>query len=196
MINLIPPEYQKEIKEEENRRVISILGIVSLFVLISLALILFSIEIYISGQVQSQKIIFEQAEESLKTSEITAFEKKIQRTNQDLSNLSTFYQEQKNITQMLEEISRTFPSGVYLTRLSLQKVPFPEKEKGKKKGIEEEEYDGYKITIRGFCPTREVLLEFRKNLVKKENFKEVDFPLSNWVKISDVDFLANFRVSI
>lgn len=47
---------------------------------------------------------------------------------------------------------------------------------------------GRSINIQGFAPSRETLLSFRLGLEKDENFKQVDLPISNFVKGSDIKF--------
>jgi len=45
-----------------------------------------------------------------------------------------------------------------------------------------------KISIQGYAPSREVLLLFRKALEDDANFKQVDLPISNFVKGSNIQF--------
>ncbi|MBI1984835.1 MAG: hypothetical protein HYS60_01845, partial [Candidatus Wildermuthbacteria bacterium] len=57
MINLLPPQYKKELALEETFRLCVILG-VSIFVfLLSLALMLFALRVYFQGQIVSQDIL-------------------------------------------------------------------------------------------------------------------------------------------
>lgn len=45
-----------------------------------------------------------------------------------------------------------------------------------------------KINIQGTAPSRETLLLFRESLESSINFKQVDLPISNFVKGSDIQF--------
>ena len=47
---------------------------------------------------------------------------------------------------------------------------------------------GKKISIQGEAPSREVLLLFRQALEDNDNFKQVDLPISNFVKGSNIQF--------
>ena len=47
---------------------------------------------------------------------------------------------------------------------------------------------GQKISIQGNAPSREVLLLFRQALEDSASFKQVDLPISNFVKGSDIQF--------
>jgi Tfp pilus assembly protein PilN len=174
MINLLPPQYKAELKEEENWKLTLILSILFLTFLVCSALILFSIKISISGQLEAQKILLLQEEEKFEESQIQSLEEKITISNQTLLKLNSFYRSQNNLTEILEKISETLPSSVYLTTLDLNLA---------------------QISLSGYSPTREILLEFKKNLEKEKLFEEIYFPPSNWVKPSNIDFSVNFKVA-
>jgi len=173
MINLLPPQYKAELKEEENWKLTLILSILFLIFLICSALILFSIKISISGQAEAQKILLLQEEKKFEESQIQNLEEKITISNQALLKLNSFYQSQTNLTEILEKISETLPISVYLTTLN---------------------FNPAQISLSGFSPTREILLEFKKNLEQEELFEEIYFPPSNWVKPTDIDFSVNFKI--
>jgi len=175
MINLLPPQQKEELREEEKLKLIFILGIVILAFLISLILILFSIKTAILGQVQIQKIFLEQEEKEIKSPKIQELETKIRDYNLTLSELESFYEKNLNLTEILEKTSKTLPAGTYLTTLNFNPLTS-------------------QISISGFCPNREILLEFKKNLEQEEKFEKVYFPPSNWVIPTDIDFSASFQI--
>lgn len=47
---------------------------------------------------------------------------------------------------------------------------------------------GKKVSIYGTAPSRERLLLFRRSLEQNENFKQVDLPVSNFIKGSNIEF--------
>ena len=173
MINLLPPQYKNELKQERKYKLVLILGIVVLFFLISLSLILLSIKFYTQGQVESEKILLSLKEKQFKTPETEALQKDIVLVNQEISKLSSFYQNQTNLVEILEKLSQIFPPGMYLTSLSYQKAIF-------------------QISLSGYAPTRETLVQFKENLEKE--FKEVNFPPSNWVVPTDINFQTTFKI--
>jgi Tfp pilus assembly protein PilN len=179
MINLLPPQEKEILRQEEKYKSASILGILFLVFLICLILILFSIKISISGEVEAQKILLSQEEERFKGTQTQNLEEKIISSNQILSKLNSFYYSQISLTGVLEKISRSLPSGVYLTTFNFSS--------GAPSGSGQ-------ISLSGFSPNREILLEFKKNLEKEENFQEIYFPPSNWVKPTDIDFLVTFQI--
>lgn len=175
MINLLPPQQKKELEREEKWKLTSILGIISLIFFLCLSLILFSVKIYISGKLESQKILLEIEEKKFKTPEVQDFQKKITILNQNLSKLDSFYHGQFDLTKILEKIATTLPPGVYLNSLSWKK-------------------DIFQIGLSGFAPLRENLFELKQNLEKEKDFEEIYFPPLNWVKPKDVNFNVTFKV--
>ncbi len=180
MINLLPFRNKKELLSEERWRIFLILGIVFLAFLICFSLILYSIKIYLSGQITVQRILLETEEKKFKTSETQNLEKEISFFNKELLELKSFYQKQLNPTEILEKISATLPDGVYLTTLSFNPLT------GNDKYL-------IQISLSGFCPAREILIAFKQNLESVENFGEVDFPPSNWLELTDINFSVTFK---
>ncbi len=54
---------------------------------------------------------------------------------------------------------------------------------------------GRLISIQGIAPSREILLSFRQALEDDKNFKQVDLPVSNFVKGSDIQFYLSLMPS-
>jgi len=50
------------------------------------------------------------------------------------------------------------------------------------------------VSLSGFAPTTETLFEFKENLEKEASFKEVCFPPTNWVNLTDIDFSVTFII--
>jgi len=180
MINLLSPIEKEALTQEENWKLVLILGIIFIASLISSALILFSIKIYISGQIEAQKILLLQKE--LESSQVQPLKKEIKSANFTLSQLNSFYQETANSGEILEKISQALPTGTYLTNFTLTTI------------VEKEEYPT-QASLSGFSPDREALLEFKKNLESQELFKEIYFPPATWVKSTNIEFSLNFKTS-
>jgi len=53
---------------------------------------------------------------------------------------------------------------------------------------ENDSLNGKKISIQGTAPSREVLLSFRQAFENDNTFKQVDLPISNFVKGSNIQF--------
>lgn len=170
MINLLPPEQKEEILKEEQFKIVLNLGIVTLAFLISFYLVLFSIKISLSSQLEVQELIL--AEKELEISKLEDLEKRVKEYNLDFSKLKSFYQTQTFPSQILEKISKLLPEKTYLNNFSFQ---------------------ANKISISGFCPDTKTLLSFKENLEKEEEFSQIHFPISNWIQPTNINFIANFN---
>jgi Tfp pilus assembly protein PilN len=171
MINFLPPKQKEELLKEERFKLVLILGIIVFANLISFLLILFSIKIFLASQLEIQKIFMADREKELKASQVEELEKKIEGYNLNFSKLSSFYRSQIKFPDILEKISKNLPAEAYLTSFN---------------------FASNKISLSGFCPDRERLLEFKDNLEEEESFKEIYFPPQNWVEKTDINFSVNF----
>jgi len=172
MVNLLPPQQKWELRQEEKYKLFLILVISVIVFSVALSLVLLTVKIYISGNLQGNKIVA--------ASSLQEQEKGIVATNKNLENLDSFYGKSSDFAQFLENISGILPVGIRLTSVSLVSL---------KDG-------GFSASLQGFSPTREILLQMKNNLGEKEDFKDINFPVSNWVKPDNVDFIVNFKVGI
>jgi len=177
MINLLPSQQKEEFKKEEQFKVILILGIVILVSFVYFSLILYSIDIFLSGEAESQKIFYSQREKELKNTQLETFQVNLTDFNQKVSQLDSFYQNQIVFTEILEKISGAIPPEISFLSLSLS---LEEKTVG--------------CSFSGFSPDREILIQFRDTLEKEESFTEIYFPPTCWVKPKDINFTANFNI--
>jgi len=179
MINLLPPQEKEELKQEESFKLVLILGILILIFILCLSLILFSIGISIGGQLAAQKVFLSQKETEI--SQFQELEKKIKNLNLTFSKLDSFYQENPSFVKILEITSKTLPSGTYLTSFNFNPLAKDKKYLGE-------------VILNGYSPSREILLEFKKNLEQEELFQEVYLPPTNWVEPTDINFTVNFKL--
>ena len=175
MVNLLPPQYKQELKKEENFRMFLILATVSLTFFVSLALILFSVRIYVRAQAESVKFLVEAERVRLQSTQTMELREKITKGSRNISKLSSFYKNRSDSTEILGTIFQIVPEQVSLTSLSWRK------ETGA-------------VTISGFSPSREVLFELRNGLQAEAQFSEINFPPQNFVKPVNIDFQATFKV--
>ena len=176
MINLLPPRYQQELRQEENRRLILILGMIFLIFLISVILILFSVKLFIQGKLESVNVMLDLEEKTLQTSEIQSLRERINSVNQNLSKLNAFYEKQISSISILEKVFKTLPPEIYLSAFSWQK-------------------NTSQVAISGFSPNREVLFLFQKNLEESKEFSGIELPTQNWIKSVNIDFRVTFKIN-
>ena len=180
MINLLPPAEKEEFLLEKKKRITIILWLLVLFFLLCLILILFSVKIYLQIQAESQKTLLDEAREEFGQSEIQDFREEINSVNLTLTKLNSFYQQKTYFSEISERISGILPQGIYLTNFSAIFAV----EKG----------EHIEVSLSGFSPTADSLFEFKENLEREGDFKDIYFPPSNWVKLIDINFSATFKI--
>ena len=120
MINLLPPEEKIKLLSQKREKLVVILGITITIPLLCFILILLSIRFYILGEINSQKILLQQAEKEYQTPEFLVFKDIIQKNDKILDRIEPFYKKETYITQVLETISRIArPENLYLTNISV-----------------------------------------------------------------------------
>ncbi|OGE81344.1 MAG: hypothetical protein A2826_02195 [Candidatus Doudnabacteria bacterium RIFCSPHIGHO2_01_FULL_43_23] len=174
-INLLPKEAQNEIRYE---RLSSRLLNMSLWIVISLVVmivLMMATRIYLKSESSrvSDLIIFQK--ELVSQEENQALKKELTEFNTHLSNLIQFEESHAYWSEVLIELARITPSGIAIDALTATR-------------------DDKKMTIIGFAQTRDSVLQFRKNLLDSDFFEDVNFPLSNLIKPTDVAFRYTFFV--
>ena len=180
MINLLPPKEKEILRIERNKNLIIVLSYVVIISLICLALVLFSLKLYILEDVNYQKYALQNAEKEYKTSEFLAVKENIIKYNKDLTSVSSFYQNSLYLSDMLKTIlSVQRPSGLYFTNIDM------------KRGKEAKKIS---VIISGKSDSRDNLLDFKKNIESNGKIKNVNFPLNSWIKPSNITFSLTLEI--
>jgi hypothetical protein len=172
MINLLPPEQIKELKEEENFKILLNIFLLALVFFLSLFLVLLSIKFYLSGMLDSQKILIEKEEKFLDLEK----ENEIKKYNEILSKIEKFYQKKTFLFPEVEDFFKKIPQSIYLKELE----------------VKIDKNGEVSFWVSGFSKTREDLLDLIKTL--KENYKEVSFPQEILLKENEIDFSISFKI--
>lgn len=173
MINLIPKEEKKKIiKNFYYRLVILFFSVVSAVIFVSLLAILPSYFlssarsniVNLKLEVQKSEPVPSPQEETLTV---------IKDLNTKLSLIEKNSNKQFLISQkVIDAILARKMSNIKITNISYQN----------------DSSTGTKISIQGIAPSREVLLSFRLALEGDKLFKQVDLPISNFIKGSNIQF--------
>lgn len=181
MINLLPETEKKELKREEILKKIFIILIFLLIFILILILILFSLKIYISSKAENVRNLVLEREKDLIDPEFMNFQETVKKTNQRISKIQKFWQNQILITPIFEEISPLVPNSIYFTNFSFKKIF-----EGNKKFAD--------IHSSGWAENREDLFYFKKKLEEKEDFKDVHFSPTSWTAPTDINFSLSFKI--
>lgn len=174
MINLLPPEQKKELKERESQKIVLILGFLGFLFFLSLTFGLAIIKFYLSGEIIAQKTIEEVIQKELVSKENENAKKEIIKFNKDVTRILSFLKEKIFLSEVLKKITIILPNELYLDSISFQK-------------------DDNLFTITGFAKTRDALILFKNELEKEKSFSEVNFPPTNWVRANEFNFFLTFK---
>ncbi len=183
MINLIAPKEKEKLLMEKITRMITILWILLFFFIICLALVFWIVRIYINSQLSTEQSFTASAKEQEKIEKIEQAKDRAKFVNSNLEKLNSLYKNKIYFSPLIEKISKTLPESLYLNNFSIIFV----------KELSKEDYD-IKVSLLGFAPFREDLLEFKSNLESEQGFINISFPPSNWVKKVNIDFSVSFEI--
>ncbi|MEK7182474.1 MAG: hypothetical protein AAB334_01395 [Patescibacteria group bacterium] len=177
MVNLLPQKEKEFIKKEYSARLIIVFLI--LLIITILLLVVFLIPSYISLSVKESTAVeqIDLIKKSILNKDNADTEKKLNLIMTKISILDRNIDEY-SLKDVVYEIIKNKLDGIHVSDFLYNKVQ-------KKDGIEKV------ITIQGTSDTRDELLKFKDLLVGIKYFKEVNLPLSNLTKETDVYFLIN-----
>lgn len=181
---------------ERNKKVTYILCFLVLFFLLTLTLFLFIIKIYLNQKIILNEILLFENEKQLSKSEIMEIKAKNKVANESFSKLNMFYNRKVYFSKVVARISSILPEDFYLTNLFIDLDVKEVKNIDDDNNITVSVNRNVLVTISGFSPTREKLLDFKTNLENEESFKDIVFPSSNLLKKEDIDFHIIFKVKI
>lgn len=176
MINLLPPKQKEDLRKERQLKIALILGLILSAVFISQALLLFLIKNHLAAGLEIQKIYSRERAEELKAPAFKELEDKIKSSGLVFVNLDSFYRAEgkTGAVGLLEKIPIVLVKGIYLTSLDF-------------------DLKSRQVSLAGFAPTREKLLNLRENLEKEKTFDDIYFPPENWLSPADINFSATFK---
>lgn len=175
MINLLPPNYKKELKQRENQKLIIILLFLLFLFLVYLILILLILRFYIKDHVNLMKETMATEERKIQNQEIKDFKNKIDLSNKNILKLNQFYNKKESLNYILEKTFKNIPKGIVLNSFSWTK-------------------ENSQIIISGVAQTREAYLELQNNLKSNDDFFDFVFPIEIWAKKTNIDFTIIFKI--
>ena len=191
MINLLPSIEKKNLSIEKNKRITIVLWFLIFFFIICLILILFTIRIYIKSQVKTQESLLSSRMDEEKQEKVDNYRNEIKIINSKINKIQFYYENEVLFSDLIEKVSTTLPEEIYLEEVSMvSRVEEASKSK--------EERSFILVSLRGFAPIRESLLDFKNNLEqlgKDESFVNISFPPSNWLKKFNIEFSMSLEVN-
>lgn len=172
MINLIPNEEKKRMRTEFYFRLIVMFFVVMGFsVFVSVIPLVPSYVFSITENKSAEaRLLSQQKSTPLEPSEDTVF--LIQNINQKIKTISDIRNKKVFVSQyIIDQLVQNKPSEIKINQITYTSSS-----------------GEYLVSIRGVAPSRDGLLSFKQYLEKNPSFKEVDLPISNFIKGSNIQF--------
>ena len=168
-LNLLPPKEKEKLELDDLNQLIFFLAIrIAIFLLIFI-LLLISTYYCLSILLKEQKRLIEINENDIRIQQLVKMEERIKNVNQQLTKINLKQNELVIWTSVLEELAKIIPSGVYLTNFSYRL------------------FDN-KINLSGWAENRDKLINLKNSLEESVFFVNLDSPLSNLIKQTDINF--------
>lgn len=171
MLNLLPPQQKKELRLDLLSQVIISTAIAVIFMILILALLLLVAQSFLninSEEIERELVLWQSRAE---IRELESLEKKVRELNRELIFLDGLQKEQVRFSLFLENLAKDVPAGIRFDDISVKES---------------------NVSIKGYALTRDILLTFKNTLESASYVSNFDFPLSNLVKTTDIDFILSF----
>jgi len=174
MLNLLPKKEKEDLKRRLLNRYISFFGlflIAIILFLIAILVAIYSVLYLTQTRIKQSNVLFTQAQELEK--QVSSLNKDLADfINQRLEYINKIEKEKIYWSQVLEKLTQTIPNNIRLSSLEIDE----------------------KVKIAGYAKTRDDLILLQKILEREPQFKELESPLSNFVKQQDIDFFFAFKI--
>jgi Tfp pilus assembly protein PilN len=172
-LNLLPPEEKTEIVSHKTYRKVLAWGFSSLVLVLAFLAILSSIWLYLFVQLNSMQEIVQGLQASPQNQRFNDIKKEIDDVNRELKSFSSLIGQENEYSFYMDKLTGLLNSGIRFKSVS---------------------FDGSRVALSGQAATRESLLLFKDNLENSDYFQNVDAPLSNFLKQTDIDFSFSFEI--
>lgn len=180
MFELLPKNQKKELKREYFLRILTVI-LFLFFVIGILSLVSISPSYFLS--LEKEKIVAKQFAEMEKLRNTNESDKESQSEIKKFKELNSFLKPPEKIVligDLVANIVNDKSQGIKIHNISVNSY---KKEK-------------YQVIIKGNASSRDILKLFVENLKEGGMFESVDLPISNFMKVTDIDFYITLITTI
>ncbi len=175
-INLLPQNKQSELYYENLFHSVSVAAVIGTAILLLGILAQAGVWIYLQRSETKISAEVEVLKQQIDKSENAELKQEIKVINSQMVDFQNLNKISPQWSKVLESFARLVPEGVKITEFTAES----------KKG---------QIDISGYSPTREQVIELYNNInTDKTNFKDINYPLENVAKPTDVQFNFSFFI--
>ncbi|MBI2121175.1 MAG: hypothetical protein HYU05_00530 [Candidatus Wildermuthbacteria bacterium] len=176
-MNLLPYSAIDALRQETRVRFFALVSIAAGIALLCVALVLFSLSLYVQGKSRSSELLLRSAQASFET---------VETTRAGLASFNTTVQEVDALmrsrlypTDIVSAIALHLPDDISITSLSVKRSSAQGKNSAG---------NDIQVFVSGFAKTRDSLLSFRDALQSSLLFSDIVFPPASWSRPDDITF--------
>lgn len=175
IINLLPKDRQEEIKYEVIFHGWVVLVIMSVAAFACVFLAQFATKFYLVGRMQVLAAEIQAAKQQVNKEENASLKEEIQGINNTISDFKTLAEAAPKWSKAIKAFVKIPPTGVQIKSVSLASA-------------------GNTISVSGFSPTRELVIQFYNNVLNDpKEFYNIDYPLENVASPKNISFHFTFN---
>ncbi len=176
-LNLLSPAKKLNLKKKKTFLQVTRFVSYSLLTLIFAFIFMKGTSFLINEEIASVTASIDTATRIPQTTEDTSLEAKITQYNNLVKSTNNKLAAYIKWSTIIEDFTKTVPSGIQLTYLGMDKT-------------------NKKIKLRGKANTRDDLVNFKNNLDDNKNYSNIDIPITNFLEKTDIDFTIDFNLEI
>lgn len=176
-LNLLPPDEKRGLYFQRISRLLWFYGGQILIAFFIFVLLSWLVWFFLNSQAKIIETELSSYEAGIKKEALTELNKKITEANAQIEAIDKIQATHQYFSLIFTEIAGLIPEEAYLESINIQKQPATEKEIAKTK-----------IILSGYAPLRDNVIQIKKNLEKSIYFEELESPMSNFVKATDINF--------
>lgn len=175
-INLLPPSEQNQLAAERTGARILNFGIFLVLSLVVLSLFLFAGLIILKNRATGIALDLSQGKQELTQLAEQAIGHEVEDINRDIKNFKTLNLQSENYSAAFMELARILPPDLTLDSMAVTRAD-------------------KKMEISGRGASRVSVLKLRREILASEYFRNVNFPLANLEKATDVKWSYRFFIN-
>ncbi len=176
IINLLPKEKQSELHYEEIFHSVSVAAALAGIILLLGLIGQLAVRVYLGQQIKSVQAKIEQTKRLTNKTENNELKLKIKLDNAEMTDFKNLAETTPAWSKVLLAFSAQVPDGIHINLLTADAAT-------------------KRVTVNGQSPTRDAVIQLYNNIVQDSgNFRDIDYPLENVAKPTDVAFHYTFYI--
>ena len=174
IINLLPKQKQQELRYDELYHSIGVAAVLAVAILLLVLVLQLGMSVYLSHIRGTTEKNIERIKQAIDKQENNEIKNRIKLINAQMTDFKSFVDSAPTWSRVLLAVSKQVPEGVKINTFAADAAT-------------------KKITINGQSPTRESVITLYNNINQDhEDFRDVDYPLENVARPTEVNFHFTF----